>query len=141
MTFRKYVMISMVLLCGSALMLGCSSDDPAAVVPGDEAPPAAISGLSVRMLSASEIELYWDASTHPNLRGYNVYRHIKSVQAIDRLNTSPVSGNRYTDTNAPKGPVYEYMVTAVSTSGLESAYTTIWIDTDGARGKGQNWQD
>jgi fibronectin type 3 domain-containing protein len=113
MTFRKYVMISMVLFCGSALLLGCSEDNPASPTTLDEAPPAAISGLSIRMLSGGDVELNWDASTQPNLNGYHVYRHIKSEHAIGRLTTSPIASNRYIDNNASTGPVYEYFVTAV----------------------------
>ncbi len=140
MTFRKYVMISMVLLCGSALLLGCSDDDPAAPAPGNEAPPAVISGLSIRMLSDSEVELSWDASTQPNLSGYNLYRHIQTEQAIGRLNSTPSTSNRYVDATISKGPVYEYLVTAVSAKGLESAYAAITISTND-RGKGGNWED
>ena len=141
MTFRKYVMISMVLFCGSALLLGCSEDNPASPTTLDEAPPAAISGLSIRMLSGGDIELNWDASTQPNLNGYHVYRHIKSVHAIGRLTTSPIASNRYIDNNASTGPVYEYFVTAVSAKGLESGYSSIWIDTNPSKGKGEGFED
>lgn len=141
MTFRKYVMISMVLLCGSALLLGCSGDDPAPLGLGDEAPPAAISGLSARLLSGGDVELTWDASTQPNVSGYNVYRLVESEQGIGRLNTSPIANNRYIDTSALQGPVYQYLVTAVSAKGLESAFVAVSINTDPHRGKGGNYED
>ena len=141
MTFRKYVMISMVLLCGSVLMLGCSSDDPAPLGLGDEAPPAAISGLSARLLSGGDVELTWDASTQPRVSGYNVYRVVESEQGIGRLNTSPIANNRYIDTSVALGPVYQYLVTAVSAKGLESAFTAVSINTDPKRGKGGAWED
>ena len=141
MTFRKYVMISMVLLCGSALLLGCSEDNPATPTSGDEAPPAAISGLTARLLPDGDVELNWDASTQPNLSGYNVYRHIMSEQAIGKLTTSPITTNSYIDIHASEGPVYEYFVTAVSAKGLESAYAATWIDTEPGSSKGEGFEE
>jgi hypothetical protein len=130
MTFRKHVMISIVLLCVSGFFLGCSSDDgtlaPAAT---DEAPPAAVSGLTYTLMSNGDIALRWDASTQPNLRGYNVYRHHPSQSAIGVLNASPLSDNRFVDTSSQRDEVYEYLVTTVSAKGLESAFTTITIST------------
>jgi fibronectin type 3 domain-containing protein len=131
MTFRKHVMISIVLLCVTGLLIGCSEDGtvaPAATT--YEAPPIAVSGLTVKLLSNGAVSLMWDANTQPNLRGYNVYRHSPSESAIALLNSSPVGQNRYTDATVERGPVYEYMVTSVSTKGAESAFTSITINTD-----------
>lgn len=137
MAFRNHVMICIVLLGVSGLVLGCSSDDgtlaPAQV---NEAPPAAVSGLSATLTSEGGIALRWDASTQPNLRGYNVYRHDSSQSAIGLLNASPLSENRYVDTNVQQGSVYEYLVTAVSAKGLESAFATVTISTAQTRDKG-----
>jgi fibronectin type 3 domain-containing protein len=130
MTFRKHVMISIVLLSISGLLLGCSSDDTTlAPTATDEAPPAAVSGLTATLTSSGDVALRWDASTQPNLRGYNVYRHNPSQSAIGTLNASPLTDNRYVDTGAQSDAVYEYMVTAVSARGLESAFTTVTIST------------
>jgi hypothetical protein len=134
-------MISIILLCGSALLLGCSDDDNPVTIPGDEAPPVAISNLTVRMLSGGDVELSWDASTQANLRGYNVYRHIKSEQAIGKLTASPITANRFVDSSVSEGPVYEYFVTAVSSKGLESAYAGIWIDTHPSKSKGEAFEN
>ena len=132
MTFRMHVMIGILLLCFAGLMMGCSDDaavvDP--VVPTDEAPPAAVSGLEVTLHSNGDVALTWDASTQPNLRGYNVYRHIVTDNAIGTLNRSPLANNRYIDTGALRGHRYEYMVTAVSAKGLESAFATISVLTE-----------
>jgi fibronectin type 3 domain-containing protein len=134
-------MISMVLLCGSALLLGCSDDNPATPTTGDEAPPAAVTGLTAQILPGGDIEVSWDASTQPNLRGYNVYRHILSEQAIGKLTTSPITDNLYTDSDISTGPVYEYFVTAVSVKGLESAYAATDVDTDPDTRKGEKFED
>jgi hypothetical protein len=132
MTFRLHVVIGILLLCFAGLMMGCSDDGTVVepVVPTDEAPPAAVSGLQVTLYSNGDVALSWDASTQPNLRGYNVYRHIVSGNAIGALNRSPLANNRYIDTSAMRGYRYEYMVTAVSVKGLESAFATISVLTE-----------
>jgi fibronectin type 3 domain-containing protein len=89
-----------------------------------------VSGLQVTLYSNGDVALSWDASTQPNLRGYNVYRHIVSGNAIGALNRSPLANNRYIDTSAMRGYRYEYMVTAVSVKGLESAFATISVLTE-----------
>ena len=134
MTVRKYVMISAVLLCVSGLLLGCSEDNPVTLAPvSDEAPPTAVTGLSAVLTVGGSVELSWDVSSSPNLRGYKVYRHNVSEQAIGLLTSSPVTNNRYVDSSVEPGPEYEYMVTAINIKGLESAYTAVTIDTDVTR--------
>ncbi len=134
MTVRKYVMISAVLLCVSGLLLGCSDETiTLAPVPVDEAPPTAVSGLNAVLTAGGSVALSWDVSSSPNLRGYKVYRHDVSEQAIGLLTSSPVTDNRYVDSSVEPGPKYEYMVTAVNTKGLESVYTAVTIDTDVTR--------
>jgi fibronectin type 3 domain-containing protein len=134
MTVRKYVMISAVLLCVSGLLLGCSEDNPVTLAPvSDEAPPTAVTGLNAVLTAGGSVALSWDVSSSPNLRGYKVYRHNVSEQAIGLLTSSPVTNNRYVDSSMEPGPVYEYMVTTVSIKGLESVYTAVTIDTDVTR--------
>lgn len=132
MTFRMHVMIAIILLAFAGLLSGCGDDSTVAPAapPTDEAPPAAVSGLRVTLNANGDVGLVWDASTQPNLRGYNVYRHLVSESAIGLLNNLPLTDNRYTDTNAQRGQHYEYMVTAVSTKGLESAFATASIVTE-----------
>ena len=132
MTFRMHVMIGILLLCFAGLMFGCSEDGAVALVEPttEEAPPAVVSGLSATLHSNGDVALRWDMSTQPNHRGYNVYRHQTSDYAIGTLNTSPLSENRYIDSSTERGQRYEYMVTAVSTKGLESAFTSISVVTE-----------
>jgi fibronectin type 3 domain-containing protein len=133
MTFRMHVMIGIVLLCFAGLLTGCNEDSavaPEETTPAIEAPPAAVSGLRVMLNTNGDVTLRWDASTQPNLRGYNVYRHIVSESAIGILNVSPLTDNRYTDTTTERGQRYEYLVTAVSAKGLESAYAAVSVVTE-----------
>jgi fibronectin type 3 domain-containing protein len=122
-------MISIVLLSISGLLLGCSDDSTVTPETIFEAPPAAPSGLSVQLNADGNVELTWDASTQPNIRGYNVYRHIASQSVIATLNDAPLAEARYIDDQVDIGHLYEYMVTSVTTRGTESAYSTIQINT------------
>ena len=131
MTFRMHVMIGILLLCFVGLMMGCGENSAVAPpLPTDEAPPAAVSGLTVTLHSNGDVALRWDASSQLNLRGYNVYRHIVTDNAIGALNDSPLSDNRFIDTSTQRGQHYEYMVTAVGAKGLESAFATVSIVTE-----------
>ena len=128
MTFRMHVMIGILLLCFVGLMMGCSENSTVATpVPTDEAPPAAVSSLTVTLHSNGDGALRWDASSQPNVRGYNVYRHIVADNAIGVLNASPLSDNKFIDTSTQRGQRYEYMVTAVGPRGLESAFATVTV--------------
>jgi len=130
MTFRKHVMIGVAALCVSALLFGCSSEDTVAPAPVNEAPPVVVSGLSATLTSDGNVALRWDASAQPNVRGYNVYRHVASEYAIGKLNVDPIAQNRYIDSNVDQGLVYEYAVTAVTVRGQESGYAMISINTE-----------
>lgn len=70
------------------------------------------------------VVLTWDASTSPDVVGYNVYRSGVSGGPYTELNGSlPVAGLTYTDTAVLAGQTYYYVVTAVDSEGIESAYS------------------
>ena len=70
------------------------------------------------------VVLTWDASTSPDVVGYNVYRSGVSGGPYARLNGStPVPALTYTDTVVQAGLTYYYVVTAVDSEGNESAYS------------------
>ena len=61
--------------------------------------------------------LGWTASTGPDVAGYRVYRNGSATP----LNSSLVTTTSYTDSTVAGGTTYSYAVTAVNTSGVESA--------------------
>lgn len=69
------------------------------------------------------VKITWTASigaaSNPSLT-YNVYRAATCPGHFTRVNTVPVTGTSYVDTNAATGAAYCYQVTAVL-SGVESA--------------------
>jgi len=67
------------------------------------------------------IELTWDAVSHPDLDGYNVYRaHWQNGDYV-KLNTDPVSVTAYADSTLPDNDVYWYAVTAAYSGSYGNA--------------------
>jgi hypothetical protein len=95
------------------------TDSGTAACHSGEAPaaPAAPTGLQVTGTTQTSVGLGWTASTGPNVAGYRVYRD----GAATPLNGSLVTGTAYTDSTVAPGTTHSYRVTAVNTSGVQSA--------------------
>ena len=63
--------------------------------------------------------LSWSPSSSSGVNGYNVYRQAPGGSYVI-LNPSPVSQTKYTDNYVQSGMTYYYVVTAVSSTGVES---------------------
>src|SRR5215831_7620046 len=75
-----------------------------------------------------DVALSWNASTSPNISGYNVYRAVYANSAcglFSRLNLSLVASTVYTDSVVVDGTSYCYAATAVNSSDEESSYSNI----------------
>ena len=81
----------------------------------------ALSGTGVASVQHS-VDLRWNASSSSGITGYYVYRAI-GTGGYTKLVTSPISGLNYTDTTVAAGTAYTYVVTAVDSAGMESAYS------------------
>jgi P pilus assembly chaperone PapD len=68
------------------------------------------------------VELSWTASTSAGIVGYNVYRATETG-SYGKLDSSLVTGTKFTDATVAAGTTYKYVVTAVDTLGLESAFS------------------
>jgi len=77
--------------------------------------------------ATQSVALSWNASTSPNIVGYNVYRapYTTSCGAFAKLNPALNTGTLYTDTTVANGNNYCYATTAVNTSNEESGYSNI----------------
>ncbi|MGW1192046.1 PA14 domain-containing protein [Streptomyces sp. NPDC002559] len=96
-----------------------------AVTTVDRTAPAAPKGVEDNwsMDFPTEITLYWDSNTEPDLAGYRVYRSTSNPVALtpeNLLTGDKLSPGGYTGPLPPTGDVYYYVVTAVDTHGLES---------------------
>jgi hypothetical protein len=77
-------------------------------------PPPVPTGLKATVISASEIDLSWDASD--NAVGYNIYRNGNSTALANIYGKTT-----YSDTNLTANTTYSYTVAAYNTNGNESA--------------------
>jgi hypothetical protein len=81
--------------------------------------PLAGTGLTPQ---AHSVDIAWDPSTSATLQGYNVYRGTVSGGPYNKISaTLATSTLLFTDTTPVSGKQYFYVVTAVDTSGAESA--------------------
>jgi hypothetical protein len=80
--------------------------------------------------AAHTVNLAWDASTSPDIAGYNIYRAVYdgSCGSFSRLNSSLNAGLSYSDTAVIGGTSYCYATTAVNTSSQESTYSNVYAN-------------
>jgi len=83
-----------------------------------------LSGTGLSPLAHS-VDVTWAASTSSPLQGYNVYRSTVSGGPYTKLSsTLSLTTLLFTDTSPVSGKQYFYVVTALNTSGAESAAST-----------------
>lgn len=86
---------------------------------------AATSGMTVDIWSVFDkdhhsVTLHWNASTTPNVVGYNIYRGTKKGKHEKKLNSAPVNALTFTDADVKSGKTYYYVARAVNSTGKES---------------------
>jgi len=69
------------------------------------------------------VDLSWTGSTSSDVAGYYVYRSTTSGGGYARVNSSADAATTFTDSTVNSGVTYYYVVTAVDSSGDESAYS------------------
>ena len=80
-----------------------------------------LSGTGVAAVNHS-VALAWSPSTS-TVVGYNTYSSTLSGGPYTKLSGTLVTGTSYTDTNVQSGQTYYFVVTAVDSSNVESAYS------------------
>jgi fibronectin type 3 domain-containing protein len=73
------------------------------------------------------VGLSWNASTSPNIVGYNIYRavYVSACGGFSKINSILDTNTLYTDSTVVNGTSYCYATTAVDTSNQESGYSNI----------------
>ncbi len=112
------------ILAGHALEIR-SAPSAAAIEMRDTFPPAVPQGLTAVPVAAG-IDLSWEPDTESDLAGYIVYRTTPSANASattppTRLNPQPLPSPAFHDAATQPGRTYRYSVTAIDTTGNESA--------------------
>jgi hypothetical protein len=67
------------------------------------------------------VSLAWNASTSPNVVGYNIYRRTGATGSYAQINTVLNPTTAYVDTAVTDGVTYYYETTAVNSTDEESA--------------------
>jgi fibronectin type 3 domain-containing protein len=88
---------------------------------------AANSPLSISLSGSGAqphfVSLAWSEASS-GVVGYNVYSSTQPSGPYNRLNAAPVGTMAYTDNTVQSGQTYYYWVTALDSSGDESAFST-----------------
>lgn len=82
--------------------------------------PDAISLTGTGAAASHSVLLTWTASTS-TVVGYNAYTSQISGGPYTRMNSSPVAGTSYTDSNVTAGQTYFFVVTSINSSNVESS--------------------
>jgi hypothetical protein len=85
----------------------------------DASAPATPTNLALSVISSSQIDVSWTASTSSDVAKYKIYR---ATSGTPTLLTS-VNGSPYHDTGLTASTAYTYQVSAVDAAGNESAKT------------------
>lgn len=104
-------------LAASAALFSCGGYST-----GPEAPTGSGTGTSTH-----KVDLSWDASTSPNIAGYNIHRAVYSESCGNffKINSELNTSTSYTDSEVTGGASYCYATTAVNTSNEESSYSNV----------------
>jgi hypothetical protein len=90
----------------------------------DRTPPAAPTGLVATAADSSQIDLIWNANSETDLSRYNVYRSQVSGGPYTKIGSvAKAVSPRYSDKGLQESTTYYYAVTALDTSGNQSAYS------------------
>jgi len=123
--------------CGASLATGGSctvvvlftpltSGDPSASLTVTDDAPDSPQSVSLSGGGSHDVVLTWNDSATPGVLGYNVYRGTASgTESTTPLNSTPIAGNSYADSNVSAGQTYYYVVTALGSNGTtQSADST-----------------
>jgi hypothetical protein len=80
----------------------------------------ALSGSGDAASGKHTVALNWQASSSPAI-GYFIYRSSKGSGGLSKLNATLNDSTSFTDTTVVSGETYQYAVTSVNSSNVESA--------------------
>jgi hypothetical protein len=116
--------VEKLMLDGHAIELVGALSQPATILTKDVFPPAVPQQLAAASDGASHaIDLSWSPDSEPDLAGYFVYRREASGSAAaERISgMAPLPAPAFHDAHVTPDVAYAYSVSAVDTSGNESA--------------------
>lgn len=127
MVFRKQAALALAL-ASVVVMLGCT-DELNGPNTTDEQPVLPPTNVTAFALSDGHVRVKWDASSEPTINGYNLYRREVGQGKPSKLNSNRIHAQEYVDESALALTNYEYRLTAVNSSGKESRFVAVIIET------------
>jgi hypothetical protein len=134
MALRKHVVLAFALLAMCVLAAGCA-EEAAGPQQEDEAPVLAPTNVRAIPISGGNVQISWDPSSQPTVRGYHVYRLDRTDETIERVNSSLLEVTSIVDGGSRLGREYEYRVTSVGSGNRESAFAAVTVQNELPRGK------
>jgi hypothetical protein len=98
---------------GSVTVASNATNSPATI---------SVSGTGVAQ-SGHSVNLTWDASSSSGVTGYFVYRGSVTGGPYTKQNSTQDAATAFTDTSVTSGQTYFYVVTAIDSSNVESAFS------------------
>lgn len=104
-----------------AMMIACA---------GVSTSPPPVSSPGTGTPTPHSVDLSWNASTSPDVSGYNLYRapFTSSCGSFSKVNAELIVSTSYTDSAVSSGGSYCYATTAVDTSSQESGFSNTVAD-------------
>ena len=82
-----------------------------------------LAGTAVAAPASHKVALNWERSSTSSVTGYYVYRSSKPSGPYAQLNSTPDASPSFSDDTVANGQVYYYVVTAVESGNIQSAYS------------------
>ncbi|MGH7513047.1 MAG: sugar-binding protein, partial [Gemmatimonadales bacterium] len=98
----------------------------------DGTAPAAPTSPALTVVSSSQIDVAWTASSSPDAAAYRIYRGTGPTATPTLLTT--VSGSPFQNTGLTASTTYRYQISTLDAAGNESAKTAIVSATTGGSG-------
>jgi len=96
---------------GSVTVVSSATDSPSTIL---------LSGSSAAQAVSHSVTVSWSPSTSP-VAGYNVYSSEVSGGPYSKLDSSVLAADSFTDSTVQAGQTYYFVVTSVTSAGVESA--------------------
>ena len=112
-------------------IIGCKAEDQDGQWHGNyttikvtTGPPEQVKDVEAAM-DPDGVHVSWNVAAPINIQGYNIYRRVQGETEWTKIGEQGVQIDGYLDDTAQLNVPYEYMVTAVGATGLESEYSQI----------------
>src|SRR5690348_5245332 len=118
---KRFVFVGLSILPSALIFVGCKSSGP----PPDTTPPSTPANLVATVISSTQINLTWTASTdNVGVTGYKVER-CQGGGCLNFSQTTTTTNTNFSDTGLTPSTSYSYRVRATDAAGNLSGYSNV----------------